>query len=77
MGVSGLFVYGRDDLPDQFVRDVASGLDEKRSLIKWANQPFSYDPNTVSDGDGVPLHPAAGRYYRERGYMRDVAAGGR
>jgi hypothetical protein len=47
VGVSGLFVYGRDDLPDQFVRDVASGLDEKRSLIKWANQPFSYDPNTV------------------------------
>jgi uncharacterized protein len=73
VGVSGLFVYGRDDLPDQFVRDVASGLDEKRSLIKWANQPFSYDPNTVWNGDGVPLHPAAARYYGERGYMREVA----
>jgi TRAP-type uncharacterized transport system substrate-binding protein len=73
VGVSGLFVYGRDDLPDQFVRDVASGLEEKRSLIKWANQPFSYDPNTVWNGDGVPLHPAAARYYGERGYMREVA----
>jgi uncharacterized protein len=48
-------------------------LDEKRSLIKWANQPFSYDPNTVWNGDGVPLHPAAARYYGERGYMREVA----
>jgi len=55
---------------------VASGLDQKRALIKWANQPFSYDPNTVWDGDGVPLHQAAAQYYRERGYMRDVVGGG-
>jgi TRAP transporter TAXI family solute receptor len=77
VGVSGLFVYGRDDHPDQFIRDVASSLDEKRSLIKWAIQPFSYDPNTVWDGNGVPLHPAAERYYRERGYMREAARAGR
>jgi uncharacterized protein len=73
VGFSGLFVYGRDDLPDQFVYDVAKALDEKHSLIKWANQPFSYDPSTVWQGKGVPLHPAAARYYRERGYMREGA----
>jgi TRAP-type uncharacterized transport system substrate-binding protein len=72
VGFSGLSVYGRDDLPDQFVRDIASGIDEKRSLLKWANQSFSYDSNTVWNGEGVPLHPAAERYYRERGYVRDV-----
>jgi hypothetical protein len=33
------------------------------SLIKWVNQPFSYDPNTVWNGDGVPLHPAAARLW--------------
>jgi len=71
VGVSGHAVYGRDDLPDQFVYDIAKGLDEKRSLIKWAGQPFSYDSATVWDGRGVPLHPAAERYYRERSYMRD------
>jgi len=76
VGFSGLDVYGRDDLPDQFVRDVASGLDQKHALLKWGNQPFSYDPNTVWDGDGVPLHPAAAQYYRERGYMRDLVGGG-
>jgi TRAP-type uncharacterized transport system substrate-binding protein len=75
VGLSGLFVYGRDDLPDPFVRDVAAALDDKRSLLKWANQPFSYDPNTVWDGGGVPLHAAAERYYRERGYMRETTAG--
>jgi TRAP transporter TAXI family solute receptor len=74
VGFSGLFVYGRDDLPDQFVHDVAQSLDEKRSLIKWANQPFSYDPNTVWQGKGVPLHPAAAQYYRERGYLKEGAA---
>ena len=72
VGFSGLAVYGRDDLPDQFVRDIAKGLDEKRSLLRWANQSFSYDPNTVWNGEGVPLHPAAARYYRERGYMNDL-----
>ena len=70
VGFGGLSVYGRDDMPDQFVYDIAKGLDEKHGLIKWAGQPFSYDPATVWDGRGVPLHPAAARYYRERGYMK-------
>jgi uncharacterized protein len=70
VGMSGLAVYGRDDLPDQFVTDVAKALDEKHGLIKWAGQPFSYDPDTVWNGQGVPLHPAAERYYRQRGYMK-------
>jgi TRAP-type uncharacterized transport system substrate-binding protein len=75
LGLSGLTVYGRDDLPDQFVTDIAKSLDEKHALIKWANQPFSYDPNTVADGAGVPLHLAAERYYRERGYLKsDVSS---
>ena len=68
VGFGGLAVYGRDDMPDQFVYDVAKALDEKHGLIKWAGQPFSYDPATVWNGRGVPLHPAAERYYRERGY---------
>jgi TRAP transporter TAXI family solute receptor len=70
VGISGLAVYGRDDLPEQFVLDIAKGLDDKRGQIKWASQPFSYDSSTVWNGRGVPLHPAAERYYRERGYMK-------
>jgi len=70
VGLSGTAVYGRDDLPDQFVYDVAKALDEQHGLIKWTSQPFSYDPATVWNGQGVPLHPAAARYYRERGYMK-------
>jgi TRAP-type uncharacterized transport system substrate-binding protein len=68
VGFSGVEVYGRADLPDSFAYDVAKALDEKRDLIRWTNQPFSYDPLTVANGDGVPLHPGAAGYYRERGY---------
>jgi TRAP transporter TAXI family solute receptor len=68
VGFSGTTIYGRDDLPDAFVYDIAKALDEKRDLLRWTTQPFSYDPNSVSDGRGVPLHPGAAKYYRERGY---------
>lgn len=70
VGTSGEAVYGRDDLPDQFTYEVAKALDEQHGLLKWAVVPFSYDPATVADGGGVPLHPGAARYYRERGYLK-------
>jgi TRAP transporter TAXI family solute receptor len=74
VGTSGEAVYGRDDLPQQFAYDVAKALDEQHGLLKWAVVPFSYDPATVADGGGVPLHPGAERYYRERGYLKAEAA---
>jgi TRAP transporter TAXI family solute receptor len=73
VGSSGEAVYGRDDLPPEFAYDVAKGLDEQHGLLKWAVVPFSYDPATVADGGGVPLHPGAERYYRERGYLKSEA----
>jgi len=69
VGFSGIVVYGRDDLSEAFAYDVARALDERRDLIRWTNQPFSYDPMTVADGSGVPLHAGAAKYYRERGYL--------
>jgi hypothetical protein len=30
-------------------------------------------PLTVAYGEGVPLHPGAARYYRERGYLMNTA----
>lgn len=68
VGFSGTSIYGRDDLPDAFVYDIVKALDEKRDLLRWTTQPFAYDSNTVADGRGVPLHPGAAKYYRERGY---------
>ena len=31
--------------------------------------PFSYDPATVADSGGVPLHPGAARAYRDAGLL--------
>ena len=70
VGTSGTAIYARDDVPDVFAYAVAKAVDEHHDLLKWANMPFSYDPNTVGDGAGLPLHPGAARYYRERGYLK-------
>jgi TRAP transporter TAXI family solute receptor len=74
VGFSGTMIYGRDDLPNSFAYDVAKSLDEHRDLIRWTNQPFSYDTRTVADGGGVPLHPGAAKYYSEMGYPLRVVA---
>jgi hypothetical protein len=70
VGTSGTAIYLRDDVPEQFAYDVAKAVDEHHDLLKWGIMPFSYDPVTVADGAGVPLHPGAVRYYRERGYLK-------
>jgi TRAP-type uncharacterized transport system substrate-binding protein len=67
---NGQSVYGRQDMPDEFAYATARALDENRSKLKFLNRPYSYDSNTVWNGiGGVPLHPGAERYYRERAYL--------
>ena len=66
---SGHAVYGRDDMPDDFAYTVAKALDEHQDLLQWSLINLSYNPKTVWKAFGVPLHPGATRYYRERGYL--------
>ena len=66
---SGHAVYGRDDMPDAFAYTVAKALDEHQDLLQWSHLNLSYNPKTVWKAFGVPLHPGAARYYRERGYL--------
>lgn len=70
VGRSGTAIYSRDDVPETFAYEVAKAVDEHHDLLKWAVMPFSYDTKTVADGAGLPLHPGAARYYRERGYLK-------
>jgi TRAP transporter TAXI family solute receptor len=67
---SGQVIYGRTDMPDEFAYALARTLDQNRRAFQWSHLQFHYDSNTVWRTQGVPLHPAAERYYRERGYMR-------
>jgi TRAP transporter TAXI family solute receptor len=65
---TGIAVYGRADMPDDFAYTVAKALDEHQDLLQWAHLNFSYNVHTVWNALDIPLHPAAARYYRERRY---------
>jgi TRAP transporter TAXI family solute receptor len=67
---SGDAVYGRTDMPEDFAYAVAKGMDEHQDLLQWTILNLSYNSHTAWKAFGVPLHPGAARYYRERGYMK-------
>ena len=50
------------------VRLLAQALDANRRLFRETHIPYSYDPDEVARDHGIPLHPGAEQYYRERGY---------
>jgi uncharacterized protein len=62
-------IFGRDDMPEDFAYLLAKALDDGRDLFRKVHIPYSYDPRTVTDSQGIPLHPGAERYYREVGYL--------
>ncbi|MFC1490281.1 TAXI family TRAP transporter solute-binding subunit [Candidatus Latescibacterota bacterium] len=70
LGRSGESFFARDDTPEQAVYDMAKAIDENRGALKWFIRIYTYDPNTVWNNFGVPLHPGAERYYREVGYIK-------
>lgn len=70
---SGWPVYVRDDLPDPLVEQICAALDARKHLIPWQGvgplpvERMARDaPDTPLD---VPLHPAAERAWRARGYL--------
>ena len=64
------YIYVRDEAPDAFVYTLAKALDEQQHVFQLQAQPFYYDPELVGVSPVIPLHPAAARYYRERGYIQ-------
>jgi TRAP-type uncharacterized transport system substrate-binding protein len=67
-------IFGRDDMPDDFAYLLAQAYDEQRHLFRETHIPYSYDSMQVACGHGIPLHPGAERYYRERGFVRSSVA---
>jgi uncharacterized protein len=67
---SGTVVYCRDNTPDDFAYAIAKALDEHQDLLQWSNNTFSYNPYEVWKAFGVPLHPGAESYYRQRNYIK-------
>ncbi len=71
LGRSGDAIFIRDDAPDQAAYDLAKAIDENHEALKWFIRVYTYDPKTVWQNFGVPLHPGAERYYREVDYIKE------
>lgn len=67
---NGIVIYGRTDMPDEFAYTLAKALDEQKGLLVWRHMHWSYNPTNVWNAPGLPLHPGAERYYKERGYIK-------
>lgn len=70
LGRSGEAIFARDDTPEQAAYDLAKAIDEHHGDLKWFIRVYTYDPKTVWQNFGVPLHPGAEKYYREAGYIK-------
>jgi TRAP-type uncharacterized transport system substrate-binding protein len=45
-------------------------MDEHKEVLNFSILPFAYNSALVWQARGVPVHPGAARYYREKGYMK-------
>jgi TRAP-type uncharacterized transport system substrate-binding protein len=71
---SGFAVYTHADVPDAVVTSVCAALEARKDRIGWQEPgPLPLDWMCRDTPDGplvIPLHPAAERFWRERGYLR-------
>ena len=70
---SGFPVYTHVNVPDAIVTSICSALEARKEKIPWQEQgPLPLDRMCRDTPEGplnIPLHPAAERFWRERGYL--------
>lgn len=70
---SGFAVYTHADVPDAVIASICAALEARKDRIGWQEPgPLPLDRMCRDTPDGplvIPLHPAAGRFWRERGYL--------
>jgi uncharacterized protein len=75
---SGWAIFVRDDAPGELVETICAALDARKATIVWERTgPLPLERmvrNTPDAPFDVPLHPAAERFWRARGYL-DAGAG--
>ena len=70
---SGWPIFVREDLDDRLVAQICAALDARKHLIPWQGEGPLPVERMCRDAEDtpldVPLHPAAERVWRERGYL--------
>ena len=61
-------------LSDEDAYEIVKAIDEHPDCLQEQHVPFAYDPYTAWDNLGVPIHPGAEAYFREKGYLKRAAA---
>lgn len=69
---SGWPLYASESLPEQVAYDICASFEARDAQIPWEDGAYEGDPSQVareteSTPIGVPLHPGAERWLRERG----------
>ena len=65
-----IYIYCLESQPDNLIRHIVEGLDKNADLFKYKRSVFYYEREEVWKNPHIPLHPAAEKYYRSRGYMK-------
>jgi hypothetical protein len=75
---SGFTVYTHANVADDVVTSVCAALEARKNVIAWQEPgPLPLDRMCRDTPDGpldIPLHPAAERFWRERGYLSGSTA---
>ncbi|MBM2803665.1 MAG: hypothetical protein HW419_1558, partial [Deltaproteobacteria bacterium] len=70
---SGFAVYTHADVPDEVIASICAALEARKDRIGWQEPgPLPLDQMCRDTADGplsIPLHSAAERFWRERGYL--------
>jgi TRAP-type uncharacterized transport system substrate-binding protein len=70
---SGFPVYTHVNVPDAIITSICSALEARKEKILWQEEgPLPLDRMCRDTPEGplnIPLHPAAERFWRERGYL--------
>jgi len=70
---SGFAVYTHADVPDAVITAICAALEARKDRIGWQEPgPLPLDKMCRDTADGplmIPLHPAAEKFWRERGYL--------
>jgi TRAP-type uncharacterized transport system substrate-binding protein len=67
--VSDLLIYLPESTDEEFVYDLTKAYDANRRNFFGQAVQMAWDPQLVTNGDPLPLHAGAERYYREAGLL--------